>query len=64
MIWLKNADNLSRFPGSPFHTCLNILSPDDSIHYGIFSFEEETEEVRELLKMGCERGAEVLLATF
>lgn len=34
------------------------------IHYGIFSFEEETEEVRELLKMGCERGAEVLLATF
>ena len=35
-----------------------------SIHYGIFSFEEETEEVRELLKMGCERGAEILLATF
>ena len=29
-----------------------------SINYGIFSFEEETEEVRELLKMGCERGVE------
>lgn len=29
-----------------------------------FPFEEETEEVRELLRMGCSMGAEVLLATF
>ncbi len=35
-----------------------------NINYGIFSFEEETEEVRELLRMGCSMGAEVLLATF
>ena len=35
-----------------------------NIQYGIFSFEEETEEVRELLRMGCGLGAKVLLATF
>lgn len=35
-----------------------------NINYGIFSFEEETAEVRELLKEGCGRGAEVLIATF
>ncbi len=35
-----------------------------SIQYGIFSFEEETEEVRELLRMGCGLGAEALIATF
>ena len=35
-----------------------------NINYGIFSFEEETEEVREPLRMGCSMGAEVLLATF
>ena len=35
-----------------------------NINYGIFSFEEENEEVRELLKMGCGLGAEILLATF
>ena len=35
-----------------------------SIDYGIFSFEEETEEVRELLNRGCGLGARVLLATF
>ena len=32
-----------------------------NINYGIFSFEEETEEVRELLRMGCSMGAEVLI---
>lgn len=35
-----------------------------NINYGIFSFEEETEEVRELLRMGCGLGAEILIATF
>ncbi len=35
-----------------------------NINYGIFSFEEENEEVRELLKTGCGLGAEVLIATF
>lgn len=35
-----------------------------SIQYGIFSFEEETQEVRELLQMGCGLGAEILIATF
>lgn len=35
-----------------------------NIDFGIFSFEEETEEVRELLMHGCGLGAEVLLATF
>lgn len=34
------------------------------IDYGIFSFEEENAEVRELLKYGCGLGAEVLIATF
>ena len=35
-----------------------------NIQYGMFSFEEETEEVRELLRMGCGLGAKILLATF
>lgn len=35
-----------------------------NIDYGIFSFEEENEEVRELLRRGCGLGARVLLATF
>ena len=35
-----------------------------NIDFGIFSFEEETEEVRELLMHGCGLGARVLLATF
>ena len=32
-----------------------------NINYGIFSFEEETEEVESFLRMGCSMGAEVLL---
>ena len=35
-----------------------------NINYGIFSIEEENEEVRELLKTGCGMGAEILIATF
>lgn len=35
-----------------------------NIDYGIFSFDEENEEVRELLRHGCGLGAKVLLATF
>ncbi|NLF28159.1 MAG: hypothetical protein GX592_09700 [Clostridiales bacterium] len=35
-----------------------------NIDYGIFSFEEETEEVRALLRSGCGLGAKILLATF
>jgi len=35
-----------------------------NIDYGIFSFEQETEEVRQLLKHGCGLGASVLIATF
>lgn len=35
-----------------------------NIDYGIFSFEEENNEVRELLKTGCGLGAKILLATF
>lgn len=35
-----------------------------NIDYGIFSFEEESDEVRDLLKYGCGVGAKVLLATF
>lgn len=35
-----------------------------NIDYGIFSFDEETQEVRELLMRGCKLGAKVLLATF
>lgn len=35
-----------------------------NIDYGIFSFEEETQEVRELLLRGCSLGAKTLIATF
>lgn len=35
-----------------------------NIDFGIFSFEQETEEVRQLLKHGCGLGASVLIATF
>lgn len=35
-----------------------------NINYGIFSFEEENEEVQELLRDGCAMGAEILIATF
>lgn len=35
-----------------------------NIDYGIFSFEEETKEVRGFLKDGCGHGAELLIATF
>lgn len=35
-----------------------------NIDFGIFSFEEESEEVRDLLMHGCGLGAKVLLATF
>lgn len=35
-----------------------------NIDYGIFSFDEETQAVRELLIEGCKLGARVLLATF
>lgn len=35
-----------------------------NIDYGIFSFEEETGEVRDLLRYGCGLGARVLIATF
>lgn len=35
-----------------------------NIDYGIFSFEEETKEVRTLLMDGCKMGAQILIATF
>ena len=35
-----------------------------NIDYGIFSFEERTPEVEELLRYGCGLGAEILIATF
>lgn len=35
-----------------------------NIDYGIFSFEERTQEVEELLRRGCGLGARILLATF
>lgn len=52
------------FDFSKFHTNPNLEKVLAQIDYGIFSFEEETQQVRELLEMGCGLGAKALIATF